>query len=109
MAKSSEQSETVGGKLQKGTPVHEAWEEHQKQYDTQSEALRSALRDSLVSSKGGRSYHPAVKITTAALLGGALAALIGQSFVVWDVWVATGLTALTLYVIGIIAIWNGSE
>lgn len=109
MADSSEQSETVGGKLQKGTPVEKAWREHREEYDTQSEALRSALRDSLVDTEAGESLHPALKITVTGLLAGGLAALIGQSFVVWDVWVATGLTALALYVIGIMTLWGRGE
>lgn len=85
-----------------------AWEAHTDGYQENSQALRDLMKDGFEAREQDREdLHPAVKLIVSTLLAVALAVAIGQAFVVWDVWVATGLTALALTTIAGVYVWDG--
>lgn len=95
-------------KIDPETELAEKWEQHKEGYTQNTQALRDLMKDGFEAREQDKEdLHPAVKVLVSTLLAVALAVAIGQAFVVWDVWVATGLTALALTTIAGVYVWDG--
>lgn len=94
-------------RIKPDTELHEAWQDWVERFDTKADAVTTGLEHGLTGAdldkleqgqeNGGLAWY---QVGVVALLAAAIGSTVAQAMLVFDVVVASGLTALALLVVG---------